>query len=76
MKARKVTDSQIKRYWKEKESERLAGRVHQEELSVEEKVLRLFDMSSQYGVSILHFLSISLSITPEIYPRTCESVIY
>lgn len=50
LKAEKVTDAQIKRYWREREAERRAPRVHQEDLSVEEKVLRLFDMSSQYGV--------------------------
>lgn len=49
--ARKVTDTQIKRYWRQKESERLAPRVHQEELGVYEKVLREWDMSGQYGVS-------------------------
>jgi DNA polymerase delta subunit 4 len=51
LKAEKVTDAQIKNYWREREAERKAPRVHQEGLSVEEKVLRLFDMSSQYGVS-------------------------
>ncbi|KAE8453507.1 hypothetical protein EG329_010368 [Mollisiaceae sp. DMI_Dod_QoI] len=50
--ASKVTDAQIKRYWRDREAERKSKRVHQEELSVEEKVLRLFDMSSQYGPAI------------------------
>ena len=61
VRARKVSDAQIKRYWKEKENERIASRVHQEDLSTEEKILRLFDMSSSYGVrfffsitSVLH----------------------
>jgi DNA polymerase delta subunit 4 len=49
--ASKVTDAQIRRYWKEREAERKAPRVHQEGVSVEERVLRLFDMSSQFGVS-------------------------
>src|SRR4051812_4720058 len=49
-KAEKVTDAQIKKYWKEREKERRTPRVHQEGLTVEEKVLRLFDMSSQFGV--------------------------
>lgn len=48
----KVTDAQIRRYWRDREAERRAPRVHQEELSVEEKVLRLWDMSSQYGPAI------------------------
>lgn len=50
--ARKVSDTQIKRYWRQKEQQRLAPRVHQEDLSVYEKVLREWDMSNQYGVSI------------------------
>lgn len=50
--ALRVTDAQIRRYWKAREAERRTPRVHQEELSVEEKILRLFDMSSQYGVRI------------------------
>ena len=51
-KARKITDTQIKQYWRKKEQERLAPRVHQEDLTVYEKVLREWDMSGQYGVSI------------------------
>jgi DNA polymerase delta subunit 4 len=77
--AEKVTDAQIKEYWREREAERivkrgkapsisraitrnervradLASTVHQEGLSVEEKVLRYFDVSSQYGVRLLHLL--------------------
>lgn len=49
-KAEKVTDAQIRKYWREREGERVTKRVHQEELGVEEKILRLFDMSSQFGV--------------------------
>lgn len=50
--ASKVTDAQIKRYWKEREAERKAPRVHQGDVSLEEKILRLFDMSSQFGPCI------------------------
>ncbi|TKA58633.1 hypothetical protein B0A55_11629 [Friedmanniomyces simplex] len=50
--ARSVTETQIKRYWRAKESERLAPRVHQEGLTVFEKVLREWDMSGQYGPCI------------------------
>lgn len=57
--ARKITDTQIKRYWREKEQERKAPRVHQEDLTVYEKVLREWDMSGQYGVRILSYASIS-----------------
>ena len=53
-KAERVTDAQIRKYWRERENERTAKRVHQEDLSVEEKVLRLFDMSSQFGVCLCH----------------------
>lgn len=49
--ARKITDTAIKRYWRQKENERLAPRVHQEDLTVYEKVLREWDMSGQYGVN-------------------------
>lgn len=51
--ARKISDAQIKKYWREKEQERLAPRVHQEDLTIYEKVLREWDMSGQYGVSKL-----------------------
>ncbi|EME40842.1 hypothetical protein DOTSEDRAFT_108411, partial [Dothistroma septosporum NZE10] len=50
--ARKITETQIKRYWRAKEQERKAPRVHQEDLSVHEKVLREWDMSGQYGPCI------------------------
>ncbi|KAI9713164.1 MAG: hypothetical protein M1820_001149 [Bogoriella megaspora] len=50
--ARKLSDAKIKAYWREKERGRLASRVHQGDLSLEEKVLREFDMSGQYGPSI------------------------
>lgn len=49
--ARKIKDSQIKAYWRAKEQERKAPRVHQQDLTVYEKVLREWDMSGQYGVS-------------------------
>lgn len=45
-----VSEAQIRRYWQGKEEERIAPRVHQTGLSVEEKVLRHFDLSTQYGV--------------------------
>ncbi|KAL9088946.1 MAG: hypothetical protein Q9165_006003 [Trypethelium subeluteriae] len=50
--ARKVSDAKIKAYWREKERQSLAPRVHQEGLSMEEKVLRLWDMSGEYGPCI------------------------
>ncbi|KAI6913776.1 hypothetical protein KC318_g5984 [Hortaea werneckii] len=50
--ARKVSETQIKRYWRAKEQERLAPRLHQEEMSVYERILREWDMSGQYGPCI------------------------
>jgi DNA polymerase delta subunit 4 len=52
LKAEKVSDAQIKRYWKGVEAARISKRVHQEDLSQAEKVLRYFDVSSQYGPCI------------------------
>ncbi|EXJ78542.1 hypothetical protein A1O1_08943 [Capronia coronata CBS 617.96] len=52
LEAEKVTDSQIKKYWRAEEDSRLAPRVHQETLSLHEKILRHFDLSSQYGPCI------------------------
>jgi DNA polymerase delta subunit 4 len=49
--ARKITETQIKKFWREKESARLVPRVHQEDLAVHERVLRLWDVSGEYGVS-------------------------
>jgi DNA polymerase delta subunit 4 len=57
--ARKISDAQIKKYWRAKEAQRLAPRVHQEDLGVREKVLREWDMSGEFGVShfcLLEFL--------------------
>ncbi|RYP85591.1 hypothetical protein DL769_000932 [Monosporascus sp. CRB-8-3] len=49
LRAQKITDSQIDQYWQALERERKAPRVHQEDLSLAEKVLRYWDVSSQYG---------------------------
>lgn len=51
IRAENMSDAAIGRYWKSIEGERIAPRVHQEGLSLNEKVLRYFDVSSQYGVS-------------------------
>ncbi|MCJ1260047.1 hypothetical protein MMC24_007887 [Lignoscripta atroalba] len=50
-KARGIGEGQIKRYWRAKEEGRKAVRVHQEGLSMYEKILREFDLSSQYGIT-------------------------
>lgn len=52
LRAEKVSDAQIKRYWNGVEAARISKRVHQEDLSQAEKVLRYFDVSSQYGPCI------------------------
>lgn len=49
-KALKVSEKDLVRYWKSEEEGRRAPRVHQEDLSLHEKILRHFDLSSQYGV--------------------------
>lgn len=51
--ARRITNKRIETYWKKEISEDRAPRAHQEDLSLEEKILRKFDMSGQYGVSAL-----------------------
>jgi DNA polymerase delta subunit 4 len=51
MRARKITESQIKKFWREKENDRLVPRVHQQDLGVHERILRLWDVSGEYGVS-------------------------
>lgn len=53
VRAEKITDAQIRKYWNGVEEARIAKRVHQEDLGTGEKVLRYFDISSQYGVSFL-----------------------
>ncbi|KAM3526401.1 hypothetical protein NHJ13051_003448 [Beauveria bassiana] len=52
LKAERTSDAQIGKYWRSIEAQRIAPRVHQEDLSLHEKVLRYFDVSSQYGPCI------------------------
>lgn len=58
IKASKVSDAQIKKFWMEREKERLAPRVHMAGIPLEEKVCRFFDMSSQFGVSFTLFFGL------------------
>lgn len=51
VRAEKISQAQIQKYWKGVEEARIAKRMHQGDLSLAEKVLRYFDISSQYGVS-------------------------
>ncbi|KAK7538256.1 DNA polymerase delta, subunit 4-domain-containing protein [Phyllosticta citribraziliensis] len=50
--ASQVSDAQIKKYWRTKEEARLAQRVHQEGLTIHEKVLREFDTTGNFGPCI------------------------
>ncbi|KPI38234.1 uncharacterized protein AB675_987 [Cyphellophora attinorum] len=50
--AEKITDAQIKSYWRKEEESRLAPRVHQQTLPLHEKILRHFDLSGQFGSCI------------------------
>ncbi|KAI1427969.1 DNA polymerase delta, subunit 4-domain-containing protein [Xylaria sp. FL1777] len=49
LRADKITDRQISQFWRNIESERRTKRLHQEDLSRAEKILRYWDVSSQYG---------------------------
>ena len=70
LRAEKITAAQVKRYWNKIEAERISSRVHQEDLDVSEKVLRYFDVSSQYGVS----LSLAAAPHVDLVCRTLLSV--
>ena len=61
LRAEQVSDREIAGYWAKLESERIAPRVHQEGVPLSEKVLRYFDVSSQYGVSSCHPFTTSSS---------------
>ena len=50
--ASKVSEAQIGEYWREKEDIRKFRRVHQEDLSLHEKVCREFDTDGRFGVRV------------------------
>ncbi|KAH6966284.1 DNA polymerase delta, subunit 4-domain-containing protein [Fusarium venenatum] len=52
LQAEKVTDAQIKKYWKSIETQWSTPRLHQQGVSQNERILRYFDVSSQYGPCI------------------------
>ncbi|GKT99430.1 dna polymerase delta subunit 4 [Fusarium langsethiae] len=52
LQAEKVTDAQIKKYWKSIENQWSTPRLHQQGISQNERILRYFDVSSQYGPCI------------------------
>ncbi|KAL4923918.1 putative DNA polymerase delta subunit 4 [Aspergillus undulatus] len=47
--AAKITKKQLQEYWIREEAQSRGPRVHHENLSLDEKILRHFDLSSQYG---------------------------
>ncbi|KAI0485515.1 hypothetical protein F4859DRAFT_471487 [Xylaria cf. heliscus] len=49
LRADKITARQIGLYWRGIEGERRTRRLHQQDLSLAEKILRYWDVSSQYG---------------------------
>lgn len=51
LRAEQVSDRDIAGYWAKVEGQRIAARAHQEGVPLSEKILRYFDVSSQYGVS-------------------------
>jgi DNA polymerase delta subunit 4 len=55
-KARGIGQVRIEKYWEAKEKERITPRVHQEEMSMHEKLLADWDIDSRYGVRITPFL--------------------
>jgi DNA polymerase delta subunit 4 len=69
LRAEKIKHKQIGDYWKKIEKERLSKRVHQNELTLEEKVLRYFDVSNQYGVSTCPLPVVKL-------PRQCSDLLH
>ncbi|KAJ5295781.1 hypothetical protein PENANT_c001G07709 [Penicillium antarcticum] len=50
--ALKLNKKDVWRYWQSQEETRKAPRIHQQGIDVEEKILRHFDLSSQYGPCI------------------------
>ncbi|KAI1819017.1 DNA polymerase delta, subunit 4-domain-containing protein [Xylaria intraflava] len=49
LRADKITDRQISQYWRAVQGERRTKTLHQTGLSMAEKILRYWDVSSQYG---------------------------
>lgn len=65
LRAEDISGPQINQYWRKLERERVTKRIHQEDLTQAEKVLRYWDVSSQYGVS---------SLLQCLFPRRKDSV--
>ena len=67
--ALRVNDAQIRKYWRTKEDARIAPRVHQQGLNVNEKVLREFDACSQFGVCL-----VISSTPPRLFPLPLSTI--
>ncbi|KAL1972970.1 hypothetical protein VTN31DRAFT_6512 [Thermomyces dupontii] len=50
--ALQIADAQLRKYWSNEEKSRKTPRVHQDGVDLHEKILRHFDLSSQYGPCI------------------------
>lgn len=55
LRAEKISDAQIAKYWQNIRAQNIAPQVHVEDVSFGEKILRHFDVSLHYGVSCLLF---------------------
>ncbi|KAE8377013.1 DNA polymerase delta, subunit 4-domain-containing protein [Aspergillus bertholletiae] len=51
-KAIKITEKDLQVYWQKEEKKRRGPRFHQQDLTLHEKILRHFDLSSQFGPCI------------------------
>ncbi|KAL2759745.1 hypothetical protein ACRALDRAFT_1067522 [Sodiomyces alcalophilus JCM 7366] len=49
LRAEKISDAQIAKYWKDVQARNIAPQVHVEDVSFEERILRHFDVSLHYG---------------------------
>ncbi|ROT42348.1 hypothetical protein SODALDRAFT_354483 [Sodiomyces alkalinus F11] len=49
LRAEKISDAQIAKYWKNVQAQSIAPQVHVEDVSLGEKILRHFDVSLHYG---------------------------
>ncbi|KAL2819780.1 hypothetical protein BJX63DRAFT_428559 [Aspergillus granulosus] len=63
-KATRISKKQLQEYWKKEELKSRGPRVHHDDLSLEEKILRHFDLSSQYGVCFARNFNLQLGLGP------------
>lgn len=58
--AKRITQKQLQQYWKRVIEKDAAPRAHQKDLRLEDKILKRFDMSGQFGVSLPPWSSITV----------------